>query len=326
MKSKKIILLVIICFIFSPVGLGSGSAGELVEPDHTLDQRARILVLSAFCAEMEVLKNNATINKTVVINGRTCYVGTLCGNKVVLGLTGISMVNAAMVAQTLIDHFNIKGIVFSGIAGGVSPDLNIGDVVVGTNSTQYQEMLAARYTGRGDEPLDGDESLYDVGRYTIFKDNYGFWFPQPVGVTQKGNDADAEADMSEFASDPDYLAIAAEIVDDVILERCTPSKVCLDNQPKITFGLIVSGQTFVDNANYRMWVCSTFEASAMDMETAAVAHVAYVNKIPLIPFRSLSDLAGGGPGQNQIGIFFELAANNSARVLLAFLTELAARE
>jgi adenosylhomocysteine nucleosidase len=57
----------------------------------------------------------------------------------------------------------------------------------------------------------------------------------------------------------------------------------------------------------------------LDMESAAVAHVAYSNRVPFIAFRSLSDLAGGGGGENEIGTFFQIAADNSARVLLAFL-------
>jgi adenosylhomocysteine nucleosidase len=81
----------------------------------------------------------------------------------------------------------------------------------------------------------------------------------------------------------------------------------------------VSGPTFVDNADYRQWAWETFEADVLDMESAAVAHVAYVNDVPFLAFRSLSDLAGGGPGENEINIFYQLAADNAAQVLLAFL-------
>ncbi len=40
-----------------------------------------------------------------------------------------------------------------------------------------------------------------------------------------------------------------------------------------------------------------------------------------IAFRSLSDLAGGGAGSNEIATFFLLAANNSAGVVEGFLID-----
>ena len=43
---------------------------------------------------------------------------------------------------------------------------------------------------------------------------------------------------------------------------------------------------------------------------------------PFIVFRSLSDLAGGDPSQNQERVFFQLAADNSATVVRAFLRAL----
>ena len=75
----------------------------------------------------------------------------------------------------------------------------------------------------------------------------------------------------------------------------------------------------MDNAAFREYTFKTFEASVLDMETAATAMVAYSNGVPFIAFRSLSDLAGGGDGENEINTFFRIAADNSARVLLAFL-------
>ena len=57
------------------------------------------------------------------------------------------------------------------------------------------------------------------------------------------------------------------------------------------------------------------------METAAVAQVAALNRVPFLGFRSLSDLAGGGPGANEMRTFGRLAADNSAAVLRAFLRQ-----
>jgi adenosylhomocysteine nucleosidase len=47
--------------------------------------------------------------------------------------------------------------------------------------------------------------------------------------------------------------------------------------------------------------------------------VAYANGVPFIAFRSLSDLAGGDQGGNEIRTFFQLASDNSAAVVQRFL-------
>jgi adenosylhomocysteine nucleosidase len=75
----------------------------------------------------------------------------------------------------------------------------------------------------------------------------------------------------------------------------------------------------VDNAKYREYVFKTFAANVLDQESAAVAQVAYINKTPFIAFRSLSDLAGGGTGENELVTFFQLAADNSALFVREFL-------
>ena len=59
------------------------------------------------------------------------------------------MTNAAMNAQLAIDCFKLTDIVVSGIAGGVNPDLQIGDVTVTAQWGQYLEVLMARETGPG---------------------------------------------------------------------------------------------------------------------------------------------------------------------------------
>jgi adenosylhomocysteine nucleosidase len=113
------------------------------------DDAPRIAIMSAYEPELKVLLREAQISDTYVINGRSYHVGQLAGNQVVLFLSGVSMVNAAMTTQTVLDHFQVDAIVFSGIAGGVNPALNIGDVVVPEQWGQYQEQLFARESGDG---------------------------------------------------------------------------------------------------------------------------------------------------------------------------------
>ena len=52
---------------------------------------------------------------------------------------------------------------------------------------------------------------------------------------------------------------------------------------------------------------------------AAVAMVAYANGVPFIAFRSLSDLAGGEHGCNEMATFMGLASTNAAMVVQRFL-------
>ena len=93
---------------------------------------------------MSVLRRELVDASARPLNGVDFSLGTLQGRDVLLFLSGVSVVNAAMTTQLALDRFRIERIVFSGIAGGVDPALNIGDVVVADRWGQYLEMLFAR--------------------------------------------------------------------------------------------------------------------------------------------------------------------------------------
>lgn len=65
------------------------------------------------------------------------FQGTLSGQQVVIARCGIGKVNAALATQFIIDRFNPRVIINSGVAGGLSPKLAIGDVVIGTAAQQH---------------------------------------------------------------------------------------------------------------------------------------------------------------------------------------------
>lgn len=273
----------------------------------------RIAVMSAFEPELTTLRASTRITSTRVVNGRTHYLGTLGGHDVVLMLSGISMVNAAMTTQAVLDRYRITSIVFSGIAGGVNPGLGVGDVTVPAQWGNYQESVFARAAAEGFAPA----------RVTTPFDNYGMMYPQGTAVTVAGAPPDSLDRRFWFAVDSLALAIARQVAERVRINRCTPAGDCLAGEPRIVVGGNgVSGPTFVDNAAYREWVWQTFHADALDMETAAVAVVAYENRVPFIAFRALSDLAGGGPERNEARLFGRLAAENSAAVVIEFLKAL----
>jgi adenosylhomocysteine nucleosidase len=279
-----------------------------------LDAQPRIAVMSAFEPELKLLlgavQNPATLERA----GQRYATGKLAGQDVVLFLSGISMVNAAMATRKAIDAFEVKAIVFSGIAGGVDPSLAVGDVVVSAQWGAYLESVFARETPDG----------YKLPPFLhTERANFGMIFPRDTEVVRAGLAAPERRFW--FPADAALLQTASKAAGKVNLERCAGASACLSHQPKAVLGGNgVSGPAFMDNAAFREFVFKTLHAQVLDMESAAAAQVAYSNGVPFIAFRSLSDLAGGGPGENEMGTFLALASGNSAKVVQAFLAELPA--
>ena len=136
------------------------------------DKTPRTVVMTAFPPEWDALVRSVEKPKSYKINGGTFLTGTMGGKPVLLMQSNVSMVNAAMNSQLVIDRFAVKRIVFSGIAGGVDPALSIGDVVVPADWAQYLEVSFARQTPKGwvvPEPVDADAPP-----------NFGMMFPRGV--------------------------------------------------------------------------------------------------------------------------------------------------
>lgn len=278
-----------------------------------LDTQPRIAVVSAFQPELAQLLPRVQQPARHVVNGVEFTTGTLEGKPVLLFLSGISMTNAAMTTQLALDRFQVTQLVVSGVAGGVNPGLHIGDVTVAARWGQYLEVLAAREVAPGRYRPPGF-----IGELPF--PSFGPLYPRPVEVRSAGREGVEKKFW--FDADPALLATAQRAAS-VALERCDAAQKCLSHTPRVVVGGAgVSGAAFVDNAALREYVFQTFQANVLDMETAAMAHVAYANGVPYVAFRSLSDLAGGGEGENEIGTFLRIAANNSARVLLAYLKAL----
>lgn len=284
-----------------------------------LDETARTVVMTAFQPEWDALLPAVRNAREHKVNGLTFVTGRLEGKPVVLMQSGVSMVNAAMNTQLVLDRFKVKRIVFSGIAGGVDPALSIGDVIVAQDWAQYLEVSFARKTDKGwapPEPVDPEAP-----------GNWGMMFPRGVRV---GNAGEATRRHYTLPVDAGLVEIARRITPKVTLKRCIggegqapDSSRCLAQEPKIVVGGTgVSASVFADNAEFRQYLQQAWNARVLDMESAAVTQVAYANAVPAIVFRSLSDLAGGDSGENQMNTFMALASVNSAEVVRAFVAAL----
>lgn len=272
----------------------------------------RTAVLTAFAPEFQAIKARMADLSERTERGAHYLFGTLGGKPIIVGQTGISMVNAAMNTQLLIDLFQPKSIVVSGIAGGVNPELRVGDVSVPAQWGQYLEAVYAR------KNADGSYTVPPFFSRDI--PNYGMIFPQGVAVWRGDHGTQRRV---WFDVDAAMLAAAARAAGSVDLLNCGANDNCLEHSPAIrTGGRGVSGQAFVDNADFRTWVQETFQADALDMESAAVATVAFANDTPFIAVRSMSDLAGGEADLNAMEVFFGVAAENAARTVEALVREL----
>lgn len=270
----------------------------------------RVALMSAFAPEWTALQDAVEDAEAEVINGVRFVTGTLEGQPVVLFLSGISMVNAAMTTQLALDRFEVKAILFSGIAGGVDPELDIGDVVVADRWGQYLDVIMAR------EAADGSHAIPPWMSSSFAP--FGMMFTRDQTV-QSARGEEPETRFW-FDADPALLALARQATAGLELPACNAEQACLSEPPEVVVGGSgVSGAAFVDNSALREWAFAEFEARVLDMESAAVAQVAYANEVPFLAIRSLSDLAGGGEGENEMGTFLSIAAENSASVVRAIL-------
>ena len=85
-------------------------------------------------------------------------------------------------------------------------------------------------------------------------------------------------------------------------------------------GTVASGDVFVSTAEQKERIVSEFSASVCEMEGAAIAHVAYVNKTPFAVIRAISDSADEGSSMDYMK-FLPIAAKCGAAITLELCKE-----
>lgn len=100
-------------------------------------------IIAAMDSELSLLLNELEERKEETIYGLVFYSGKLEEKSVVLVKAGIGKVNASRCTQILIDHYNPRYIINTGIAGGVAPSLKVGDVVVANGLLQHDFDVTA---------------------------------------------------------------------------------------------------------------------------------------------------------------------------------------
>jgi len=94
-----------------------------------------------------------------------------------------------------------------------------------------------------------------------------------------------------------------------------------DGTGKAHNGRIASGDQFVDNMPQRQQIFDSFGALCVEMEGAAIAQVCYLNQIPFVVIRAISDKADGSAEVDFLE-FVAQSAENSAKVVMEMMGDI----
>ncbi len=276
--------------------------------NHTKAGQPCYAVMASFPEELQAIESimipKGSAFEATSVNGVDFKSAEIGGRRYLFFLTGMSLVNAAMNTQMALDHFNVRAVFFSGIAGGIDPAYSPGDVVVPARWHYHAESAYFNETSPG---------KYATADYFKQKyKNFGMIFPDDVTVKRDGMENWKQ--VESFPADEALLAAGRRAAESL------PAMKTGDHVCKVTFGGDgVSGTVFCDNAAYRKWVFEVWKAECLDMESTAISHVCWQNKTPCLIVRGLSDLAGGQAGKNQEEQYTNAAADHAARVLAKVL-------
>lgn len=100
-------------------------------------------IIGAMDSEVELLTEQMEDKAVLRLAGMKFYYGLLEKKPAVVAKCGIGKVCAAMCAQAMKDKFHVEALINTGVAGGLHPDLQIGDLVIGTQAVQHDFDLTS---------------------------------------------------------------------------------------------------------------------------------------------------------------------------------------
>jgi len=249
---------------------------------------APVAIVAAMHEELSALLAQMPDEHRVCAAGRDFWVGHLHGQPVVAVLSRIGKVAAAVTATVLLERFGVRAIVFTGVAGGLSPGVNVGDVVVATQLLQH-DLDASPIFPKYEVPLMG------MARFA------------------------ADAAIADALS-----AVAADVLRDPVALIGQPA---VDEfgirSPKVHRGLLVSGDRFVSTtAESEALQRALPDALAVEMEGAAMAQVCHDYGVPFAAMRTISDRADDAAHGDFARFVVEVASRYSLALVGAWLAAL----
>lgn len=94
-------------------------------------------IMGALAVEVETIDDEMVIERVDTIGGKVYKVGEIFDAPCCLVNAGVGKVASAQTAQTLIMGYGVRMIIFTGVAGGINPALDVGDIVVSRDVVQH---------------------------------------------------------------------------------------------------------------------------------------------------------------------------------------------
>lgn len=103
----------------------------------------KVGIIFAMKEEMDALKEYLDITREYEIYDLKFYEGNINNVTCVLVECGVGKVNAARTTQVLIDKMNVDYVFNIGVAGGISKEINVLDIVIGEKLVQHDFDITA---------------------------------------------------------------------------------------------------------------------------------------------------------------------------------------
>ena len=135
----------------------------------------KLAIMGAMEEEITPLLEYFTDIKKNDYADNTYYEAKLDDLDVVIAYSKIGKVFSTLTASTMIQKFGCDTLLFSGVAGGINPELKIGDLIVANKLSQHDLDITAfghphGYVPGGDVYVNTDESLRNIA-LEVAKDN-----------------------------------------------------------------------------------------------------------------------------------------------------------
>ena len=216
-------------------------------------------IMGAMPEEVSDIISLLTDKEEFQLGMRTYFVGKLNEIKTIVVFSRWGKVAAATTVSTLILKFNVSEIVFTGVAGAINPELNVGDIIIGKRLIQHD--LDAR-------PLMEEFEMPLLGLKYI--------------KMQTKQLAIAEKAVTDLLNGNQLITtIGATELQQFGIEK-----------PKLLIGDIASGDKFFANTKEKEELLKKLpDILCVEMEGAAVAQVCHEYNIPFTILRTISDTA-----------------------------------